>query len=134
MLSCSSGTRIFVATQPVDLRASFNKLFMLTQTVLHPGPALGPLVCVHQCRAQPGESAVLGWQWLVGLRQAIGERAFLLATAGAEGHGAFAERATHRAALRARSAAKTRLVPALKYFENNLKSFEHFDRGEDQIT
>src|SRR5437016_7874651 len=41
MLSCSSGTRIFVATQPVDLRASFNKLFMLTQTVLHQDPLSG---------------------------------------------------------------------------------------------
>jgi transposase len=41
MLSCSSGTRIFVATQPVDLRASFNKLFMLTQTVLRQDPLSG---------------------------------------------------------------------------------------------
>jgi transposase len=41
MLSCSSGTRIFVATQPVDLRASFNKLFRLTQTVLHQDPLSG---------------------------------------------------------------------------------------------
>ena len=41
MLTCSSGTRIFVATQPVDLRASFNKLFMLTQTVLHQDPLSG---------------------------------------------------------------------------------------------
>src|SRR4051812_19952226 len=41
MLSCSSETRIFVATQPVDLRASFNKLFMLTQTVLHQDPLSG---------------------------------------------------------------------------------------------
>ena len=41
MLSCSSGTRIFVATVPVDLRASFNKLFALTQSVLQQDPLSG---------------------------------------------------------------------------------------------
>ena len=41
MLTCSSGTRIFVATQPVDLRAGFNKLFMLTQAVLKQDPLSG---------------------------------------------------------------------------------------------
>jgi len=41
MLSCSSGTRIFVATAPVDLRANFNKLFALTQSVLQQDPLSG---------------------------------------------------------------------------------------------
>ena len=41
MLNCSSGTRIFVATAPVDLRASFNKLFALTQSVLRQDPLSG---------------------------------------------------------------------------------------------
>lgn len=41
MLSCSSGTRIFVATAPVDLRGSFNKLFALTQSVLQQDPLSG---------------------------------------------------------------------------------------------
>jgi len=41
MLSCSSGTRIFVATAPVDLRAGFNALFALTQTVLQQDPLSG---------------------------------------------------------------------------------------------
>jgi transposase len=41
MLSCSSGTRIFVALAPVDLRASFNKLFALTQSVLQQDPLSG---------------------------------------------------------------------------------------------
>jgi len=40
-LSCSSGTRIFVALAPVDLRASFNKLFALTQSVLQQDPLSG---------------------------------------------------------------------------------------------
>lgn len=41
MLNCSSGTRIFVALQPVDLRASFNRLFALTQAVLQQDPLSG---------------------------------------------------------------------------------------------
>jgi transposase len=41
MLNWSSGTRVFVATQPVDLRASFNRLFALTQTVLQQDPLSG---------------------------------------------------------------------------------------------
>jgi transposase len=41
MLNCSSGTRVYVATTPVDLRASFNKLFALTQSVLQQDPLSG---------------------------------------------------------------------------------------------
>lgn len=41
MLSCSSATRVFVATAPVDLRASFNRLFAFTQSVLAQDPLSG---------------------------------------------------------------------------------------------
>ena len=41
MLSLSSATRVFVATQPVDLRGSFNRLFSLTQSVLQQDPLSG---------------------------------------------------------------------------------------------
>lgn len=41
MLNCSSATRVFVATAPVDLRASFNRLFALTQSVLGQDPMSG---------------------------------------------------------------------------------------------
>lgn len=41
MLNWSSGTRVFVATQPVDLRASFNRLFALTKSVLQQDPLSG---------------------------------------------------------------------------------------------
>jgi transposase len=41
MLSWSPATRIFVATGPIDLRASFNKLFALTQSVLQEDPLSG---------------------------------------------------------------------------------------------
>jgi transposase len=41
MLNLSAATRVFVATQPVDLRGSFNKLFALTQSVLQQDPLSG---------------------------------------------------------------------------------------------
>jgi transposase len=41
MLNWSSGTRVFVATAPVDLRASFNRLFALTQSVIKEDPLSG---------------------------------------------------------------------------------------------
>lgn len=41
MLNWSSATRVYVATAPVDLRASFNKLFALTQSVLKEDPLSG---------------------------------------------------------------------------------------------
>lgn len=41
MLTFGSATRVFVATTPVDLRGSFNKLFALTQSVLQQDPLSG---------------------------------------------------------------------------------------------
>jgi transposase len=41
MLNVSPTTRVFVATAPVDLRGSFNRLFALTQTVLQQDPLSG---------------------------------------------------------------------------------------------
>jgi len=41
MLNLSAATRVFVATQPVDLRGGFNRLFALSQTVLQQDPLSG---------------------------------------------------------------------------------------------
>jgi transposase len=41
MLNLSAATRVFVATAPVDLRGSFNRLFALTQAVLLQDPLSG---------------------------------------------------------------------------------------------
>lgn len=41
MLNFSAATRVFVATHAVDLRASFNRLFALTQSVLQEDPLSG---------------------------------------------------------------------------------------------
>jgi transposase len=41
MLNCASGTRVFVASAPVDLRAGFDRLFALTQSVLQQDPLSG---------------------------------------------------------------------------------------------
>jgi transposase len=41
MLNFSAATRVFAATQPVDLRGGFNRLFALTQSVLQQDPLSG---------------------------------------------------------------------------------------------
>ena len=41
MLNFTSATRVFVASAPVDLRGSFNRLFTLTQSVLQQDPMSG---------------------------------------------------------------------------------------------
>ena len=41
MLNLSAATRVFVATQAVDLRGGFNRLFALSQTVLQQDPLSG---------------------------------------------------------------------------------------------
>ena len=41
MLNWTAATRVFVATAPVDLRAGFDKLFALTQSVLKEDPLSG---------------------------------------------------------------------------------------------
>jgi transposase len=41
MLNWSAATRVFVATAPVDLRAGFNRLFGLAQSVLKEDPLSG---------------------------------------------------------------------------------------------
>ena len=43
MLNLAAATRAFVATAPVDLRGSFNRLFALTQSVLAQDPLSGHL-------------------------------------------------------------------------------------------
>jgi len=41
MLNWSAATRVFVATTPIDLRASFNRLFGFAQSVLRQDPLSG---------------------------------------------------------------------------------------------
>jgi transposase len=41
MLNFSSATRVFVATAPVDMRGSFNRLYALAQSVLQQDPLSG---------------------------------------------------------------------------------------------
>jgi transposase len=59
MLNCSGATRVFVATAPVDLRASFNKLFCLTQTVLQEDPMSGH--CFVYTNRERNRVKVLFW-------------------------------------------------------------------------
>ncbi len=45
MLNVGSATRVFVATEPVDLRGSFNRLHALVAEVLRQDPLSGHLFC-----------------------------------------------------------------------------------------
>src|SRR3954469_13399755 len=141
MLSCSSGTRIFVATQPVDLRASFNKLFMLTQTVLHQDPLSGHWFVFTN--AGRNRVKVLFWDGsgFGGCAKRLGQGRFCgpcdWSRGVSPGHGR--RRATRRVCGASNS---SRCSPGSKCGKNQVgagvkifrKSFEHFDRGEDQIT
>ena len=59
MLNFSSATRVFVATAPVDMRASFNRLFALTQTVLQQDPLSGHWFVF--CNRQRNRVKILFW-------------------------------------------------------------------------
>src|SRR5271165_300405 len=96
-----------------------------------PGPALRSSVCVHQPVAQPGEDFVLGWDGLMGVRQAAGARPLLLAP----GRGRkrdLARGAAERALERLGSVGKGWLVSALirakSFSENSSFCFEHCGR------
>jgi transposase len=46
MLSLSPATRIFVALEPVDMRAGFNRLYALVETRRHQQPLSGHRSCL----------------------------------------------------------------------------------------
>ena len=79
MLSVTSATRVLVATTPVDLRGSFNRLYSLVVEQLKGDPLSGHLFVFTNSRRN--RIKVLYWDgvWFMGLCQAIGERSFHLA-------------------------------------------------------
>ena len=61
MLNVSSATRVLVATTPVDLRGSFNRLYSLVVEQLKADPLSGHSVCIHQSATESDQGALLGW-------------------------------------------------------------------------
>ena len=79
MLNLSSATRVLVATTPVDLRGSFNRLYSLVVEQLKGDPLSGHLFVFTNKRRN--RIKVLCWDGIgfMGLCQAIGTRTFHMA-------------------------------------------------------
>src|ERR1017187_420603 len=83
------------------------------------GPALRTSLCLHQPVAQPAEDSVLGWLGALGVRQAVGKGALLLAN-GFRAERDVARRTVERLVERTGSARKGGLVSALRGAETIL--------------
>ena len=83
------------------------------------GPALRTSVCLHQPVAQPAEDSVLGWLGALGVRQAFGKGALLLAD-GFRAERDVAHRAVERLVDGTGSAGKGGRVSALRGAETIL--------------
>ena len=79
MLSVTSATRVLVATVPVDLRGSFNRLYSLVVEQLKENPLSGHLFVFTNRRHN--RLKVLYWDGVrfMGLRQTAGARTIHLA-------------------------------------------------------
>ena len=60
MLNVSGTTRVLVATTPVDLRGSFNRLYSLVVEQLKGDPLSGQSVRIHQPAAESDQDALAG--------------------------------------------------------------------------
>ena len=85
MLSLSPATRIFVALQPMDMRAGFNRLYAHVQARLNQDPLERPSFRVHQSAEEPRKDFVFRWLRPLGLCQALGAWQFRLAERGGVG-------------------------------------------------
>ena|SRR6476660_4083120 len=79
MFGLGAATRIYLAAGATDMRKGFEGLYGLVRDRLQCEPLSGAPFRVLECATESFEAAVLGWQWIVGMRQASGERAFPLA-------------------------------------------------------
>ena len=78
MRNVTSATRVLVATTPVDLRGSFNRLYSLVVEQLKGDPLSGHLFVFTNGR-EPNQGALLGRRWFMGLRKKIRRRPIYLA-------------------------------------------------------
>src|SRR6185295_9877979 len=79
MFGLGPATKIYIALDAVDMRKGFDGLYGLVRDHLGQDPQSGHLVSVQQPLAHAPEGAGLGWQWIVGVRQAAGARSLRLA-------------------------------------------------------
>jgi len=76
LFGLGAATRIYLAVGRTDMRKGFNGLFGLVRDRLQCEPLSGHVFFVLQWTAQSAEVGVLGWQWVVGVREEIGEGKF----------------------------------------------------------
>ena len=79
MFGIGPATRIYLATGSTDMRKGFEGLFGLVRDRLSWRSAERARLCVFQRTAQSAETAVLGWQRALDMRQAPGEGTLPLA-------------------------------------------------------
>ena len=79
MFGLGLATKIYVAVEAVDMRKGFDGLYGLVRDQLGAGPAERASVLVFESHAHAFESAGVGWQRIMGVRQAAGERPLPLA-------------------------------------------------------
>ena len=81
MFGLGLATKIFIAIEGIDMRKGFEGLHGLVRDHLGARPVERTLVLVHQSHAHPTESAGVGWERIVGVRETFGKRPFSLAGA-----------------------------------------------------
>ena len=79
MFGLGLATKIYVAVEAVDMRKGFEGLYGLVRDQLGAGPAERTSVLVFQSHAHAFESPGVGWQRIVGVREASGEGPLSLA-------------------------------------------------------
>ena len=66
-----ASVRIFICTEPQDMRRSFDGLALATMQVLRPGPALWRTVRLSQQALQPSRGLMVGHQRLLPALQKV---------------------------------------------------------------
>ena len=82
MFGLGLATKIYIATEAIDMRKGFEGLHGLVRDRLGARSVERTFVLVHQSHAHPTESAGVGWQRIVGVREAARERPVSLARSG----------------------------------------------------
>jgi transposase len=77
MIGLAPGTKVFLACQPIDLRAGFDGLAAKVQQIIGADPFSGQVFIFRGKRGHHLKWPVLGRQWHVSVRQASGAGKFV---------------------------------------------------------
>ena len=79
MFGLGPATKIYLGVEAVDMRKGFDGLYGLVRDRLGVGSTERSSVPVQQSQPDEAESAGVGWQRTVGMREAFGKRTLPLA-------------------------------------------------------